>query len=541
MPLDFSTRLPVRLTVYWISLVAILAWSRTTSAGNFVVSLTEFGTETTTGSLAWAINQANSTLGHDTITINAGLEISVDHAEPIPVEHNWLARLTESVAIFGNGSRLVGNPTYVTSGGLIATKTNILGNVYSDPFHPTDVVVTRSFSFAQIGTIHADNSHIHVEISNLGADGLASFAVANEGSTLTTTGGSFTNMVNYTGYSGRAVFDARTGSTLNLDGISISSHIPFTAPFDITDEYSAFFGTIGGSDSQLNLQNSSIQDSFGAGALSWSGGVANVVSSVFSNAGGLSVVDGRDGNGDKTMDGRLNFVNSILYMQGGDNLSETNRIQAASGGEAWIVASSILYNAIATDSSSDVAYALNGMPLTATYDGVLRFNSSVVVPLNADLMFPGKTSYSEFNTGNLLADDFSYIAATDTQPGDAIKTLFGNNNILTGGKTFNFTSGDPVSVFDPLPWGATPSQQSVLIGVVPDAGPGGANQLINPINGQPILFDVYGHSRTHNGRRDIGAVQAIPEPSTWILCMAGFAGCCFSRRWRSAAGMVGKS
>jgi hypothetical protein len=34
---------------------------------------------------------------------------------------------------------------------------------------------------------------------------------------------------------------------------------------------------------------------------------------------------------------------------------------------------------------------------------------------------------------------------------------------------------------------------------------------------------------------------AVPEPSTWILCMAGIAGCCFTRRWRFAARKVAKS
>ena len=75
-----------------------------------------------------------------------------------------------------------------------------------------------------------------------------------------------------------------------------------------------------------------------------------------------------------------------------------------------------------------------------------------------------------------------------------------------------------------LPGGASPVAGSVLIGAVPDAAVGGVNELLNPIDGQPILLDVYGNPRTSNGSRDIGAVQSVPEPSVCVLIVAAGAG-----------------
>jgi hypothetical protein len=54
----------------------------------------------------------------------------------------------------------------------------------------------------------------------------------------------------------------------------------------------------------------------------------------------------------------------------------------------------------------------------------------------------------------------------------------------------------------------------VLIGAVPNAGSGGANELKSPIDNQPILLDVFGIPRvdaTHN-TRNIGALQFSGAP-----------------------------
>jgi hypothetical protein len=150
------------------------------------------------------------------------------------------------------------------------------------------------------------------------------------------------------------------------------------------------------------------------------------------------------------------------------------------------------------------------MPLTATQGGLLNFNSSVALPLNAEFFFPEKDSYSEFSSGDLIADPFSYVAATPTQDGNSVQGLFDNENILTEGDTYNLISDFGFTFFNTLPNGAVPLVDGVLVSVIPDATPGEANQLINPIDGSPITVDVFGNPRTNVlGFRDIGAVQIL--------------------------------
>jgi hypothetical protein len=251
--------------------------------------------------------------------------------------------------------------------------------------------------------------------------------------------------------------------------------------------------------------------------VAWTGGTANIVSSVIRDAGGLEILDG-------TEPGVLNFVNSILYMTGGDDLSQTNRIQAASGGEANITASSILYDALSTSELCDnVSYECNGMPLTALLDGVLNFDSSVAVPINASLAFPGQESYSEYTGGDLRADEYSFIGATDAQSASVVRAVFDKPDILTEGDTYDVQDFEDIQFFNDLPSGAFPLYRGVLAGVIPNAGSGGVNALLNPIDGQPILVDVYGQPRTNAaGYRDIGAVQ-VPEPQAFSAALLAFA------------------
>lgn len=500
---------------------SFLLMTNAASADVFGVTEDFWGTPDQTGTFAWAIDMANKTSGPDTITVQGGLEISVDSVVSSSLTEGWLATITESVRIEGNGAKLIGNPAYVTTGGLIATKTNIVASPYGPAIVGGDAINTPAFSFAQIGTLDGNNSSIAVDITDLGSDGLASIAEVRTGATLSVTGGDFTNLVNYTrkDAAGRGVFEAEAGATLNISDVSISKHYPFDTAIDAGTDAVAFFGSIIGEDAQLNLQNSTISESFGAGAIAWVGGDANIVSTVVEDAGGISISDSQK-------KGELNLVNSILYMTGGDDLSQTNRIQVAGDAVANVIASSVLIDALSVDSScTEISFECNGLPLTATLGGVLNFNSSVAVPLNAEFAFPGLDSYSEFSGGDLRADDFSFILGTPKQSEAMIWSLFGNTDILTSGETFEIDGDDTIDLFLPLPEGATPIFGEALSRVVTDAGIGGLNELINPIDGNLILFDVYGNERfSSSGRRDIGAVQGlapVPLPSSLLLLMGG--------------------
>jgi len=282
------------------------------NAADFDVTLDFWGTTSTVGSFAWAVDQANTTPGVDTIRVQSGLQIDADNGAKLASSPTWLTRFTESVTVEGNGATLVADPAYITTGGLIATKTNIVGSPYSSPLVPGDAVVRAGVSFAQVGTFGQDNSGVDVTIRNLNADGVASLLSVNDKATLSVDGGRYTNIVNYTGVDGRSAFVANNGATLNLDGIALNKNYPFGDIIAVDNDFVIFNGSISGLASTLNMQNSTITGSYGAGALNWVGGTANVVSSVLSNSGGLQI-----SGGDGGIVGTLNFTNSILELMTG--------------------------------------------------------------------------------------------------------------------------------------------------------------------------------------------------------------------------------
>jgi hypothetical protein len=92
-------------------------------AATYTVSDPNWGTSSTVNSFAWALAQANGNLGPDTISIQPGLAINVDGATA--VTGGWLTTISEALTIQGNGATLVGNPTFVSSGGTIYDKYNV--------------------------------------------------------------------------------------------------------------------------------------------------------------------------------------------------------------------------------------------------------------------------------------------------------------------------------------------------------------------------------------------------------------------------------
>jgi hypothetical protein len=484
------------------------------SADTFEVTATEWGDPADVSSMAWAVDQANKTPGKDIINIASGLKIDVGIATPaIPnAKAATLAHFTESVEIRGNGATLVGNPGFVTSAGDYATKDNIVRDVYDQAIQPTDVIVTKSYVFAQIGNYDTDNSAIEVEIQGLNGDGLIAIAKVYGGATLTIKDGRFENIVNYStvreGVSAILAFD---GSTLNLVNFELHRNFPFFSHYPSLGGDAgavAWGGAISGSNAYLNMQDSVISESYPIGAINWSG-TANIVSSVISGSGGLILEDGT-----------LNFVNSILYLgQQGEQLTETTRVIAqGAGAKINIIASTVLYDALFTEQSGceeKRSFSCLGSPLTATVGGIVDVRQSAVLPINLEFNV-SQQPYHAREGGSFRGDDYSFIAAAGDQDSDAVRALFGNQNLITGGLAFDLIN-DGVTFFNPLPGGATPAPGGVLIDGVPSAGPGESNELLSPVDGQPILTDVFGNPRVRDGKRDIGAVQAGTLPSLHVV------------------------
>lgn len=214
----------------------------------------------------------------------------------------------------GNGVTLLGYPTVATTGGTTLTKFN------PQPLVPGDVVVTKAFSFAEVAP------SVSVEINNLNINGLNGFLRIGANSVATVVNSVVANTIPY-GFTGLPVFEALSGSTLNLASVELDRINPL-AELVAGAEF-AWAGAIGGTGATLNMANSIIKGtSTSIGGVNWIDGTANIVSSIITgNAGGLSI----SGAG-----AVLNFVNSLYSTDGG--LSPISRIQAYAGGVANLIA-----------------------------------------------------------------------------------------------------------------------------------------------------------------------------------------------------------
>jgi hypothetical protein len=505
-------------------LAALLAGSalgglHTAQADTFNVTLDTWGSVGTLGSFAWAIDQANtSTATNNVISIAPGLTINVDNATATGSPSN-LATISRSVAIQGNGATLVGNPEFVTTGAQVVTKANPQAPVGSD------IVTTPSYSLFKVGTFGQANAGLAVNITNLNADGLNRIAQINQGAAFSYTGGTIVNSVNFTGTPTGPSFEAY-GAALALSNLTINRAFGFNAPIG-----TAFGGVISAEDSTLNLANSTIRNASNLGAVSLVGGTANIVSTVVTGSGGLSVT-----GGSTIATGTMNVVNSLVFMQGqvnggGDGTLAINRVIAGTGGTMILTASSVLVDALSLSGSASL---LNGVPLDADGGAINLVSSAVMGTQIQDT--PPQIAYQASNGGSMTADVYSWVRPMGGQTAADLRTLFNQPGLLTGSPGYAITvlNTDPlIEMIAPYPGEAYPVDGGVLINVVTDAN--GANQLLSPIDGTPILTDVFGNARTRLGLRDVGAVQGIPEPSTMLGLLTGLAALLGVGRRRSIA------
>ncbi len=328
------------------------------------------------------------------------------------------------------------------------------------------------------------------------------------------------------GVTARPVFEALANATLTITDTAlerINSALDSIGP--------AWSGAIAGENAMLNMLRSSIsQAAAAAGAVVWGGGTANVVSSLISQSGGLSVRD-------DSQPGVMNLVNSLVSLSAQN--SDIQRLQAFGGGELNITASSILQDALFNTYNQCDAdpYDCTGKPLTAFGGGTITLRQSVVSLINSSVpgQIPaGVMSYSNADlfsngAGTPVALDAVWVQTTPNQGPADLQDLFGNPGLLTSGIPLRLLDFGGVNAYLPLPSSADPNPNGPLIHQISDAD--GVNQLINPIDGSPILLDVFGHPRTTNGLRTIGAVQSVSIPAPLPLAGAT-AALAWSRRLR---------
>ena len=499
------------------------------SAATFDVTQVPWGDATTANSLAWAIHQANITPGFDTIRLFN--DVSVDAATVYEPATGFLTEMTDTsgLRIQGNGHALAGNPGFLTING------NYIGkDIPSRNFNLNagDQLLAPSYSFARI----ADNV-FDVSIDGMVFDGLNAVLDIGRNSLVSITNSTFQKLVPF-GYMARSAIFAAEGSTVNLTEVLMNKLSAFpNSTFGA--EYIWEVPAISGISATLNAYKTTF-DLYGtsqvAGAVSWAGGIANIVSSTITGPS-LDISGVRNSAGGIDT-GVLNLVNSIVRPAGSTSYA---RIQAFAGGVANVIASTIQFDAInSTIPSSQFCpnlYPCNGAPLQAFSNGAIHLQSSAVSVLNEafpGIQFPYSDSYDPQTgapiAGVLTADQYSYVQPVTNQNAANLEILFQQPSLITAGVAYTLdpNSNPPFDAYFDLPGGASPNPSGPLIGVVPNAD--ALNQLINPIDGSVISTDVYGNPRTSNGQRDVGAVQtAVPGPLPLLGCGAAFG---WSRRLR---------
>jgi len=480
-----------------------------TRADTFSVTSTSWGTATTAGTLAWAIDQSNNSLASgNVISIAPNLLIDVDGATAIDAALN-LAQITRSVTILGNNATLVGNPTFITSGAgsVVVTKYT------PQSFEPGDITVTPSFSFAKIGVFGQDNTGISVTMTGLNADGLNRFALLERGAALAYTSGSIVNSVNFLGAS-RGItpgFDA-SRATLTLDHVVINKAYGLDATAG---------GLIAGSDSQINVSNTTVVGTDSGPVFVLAGGTGNVVSSVFDGSGGVLAT-----GGSTIAQGTVNVVNSVVFLAGplnggaNDSFLE-NRLLAGDGGTINLTASTVIADLVSMQGTTAEA---NGVPLDAAGGTITLASSAVLVTTYDADGFHSQIGFQTSDGGSFSADAFSWVSPTPSQTVADLQALFSQPALLTGSPALpvtEFSSSPLIEMTPPMPQASYPYVGGTLIGVVPDAD--GVNKLVNPIDGFTITTDVYGYARTTGGWRNVGAVEVLQTPVPEIDL--GSAGC----------------
>ncbi len=250
------------------------------------------------------------------------------------------------------------------------------------------------------------------------------------------------------------------------------------------------------------------------------GGTTNIVSSVMNDAGGVYSYSASG-----PVAGVTNMTNSVLMMygslaSGNDANIPFNRLEAGPSATLNVEASTVTADLFSMGSET---LEQNGIPLFAD-GGTINLESTAILASTDELLHPTQTAFVAQNGGSITADAYSWMSPTPTQTAADLQTLTGQPSLLTGSPALplNVSSTTPL-VEQPLayPAGTYPVAGGVLVDVVPNAD--GANQLLNPIDNSPILVDVYGNPRTTLGSRNVGAVQAVPEPSSLALLIAGVA------------------
>ncbi|MEI7866341.1 MAG: fibronectin type III domain-containing protein [Candidatus Methylumidiphilus sp.] len=453
------------------------------------------------GSLEWAVQQANTNPGPDIINIDAGIPINADTCSVYfryvfdPVDY-YMITVTDSLTIEGNGSSLIGHMSWVDSNGY-------LNNRSMCPWSLPEVIVTNiTPGFIKVGTYSnaGANTGLTVTVKNLNMSQLNSIARVNEGASLTLDNVNPSDIWSF--YHGCG----ETPPVIGQKNVNVTIK---NSRWDRILTWSAYLvpelpgETIAAESGNLTIENSKLF-SMDAAAVSWDGTATNkvnIVTTEIFNTGGIAV------RGDVT----TNFVNSLFYADPLSNVRMDQRFVNASTGPMNLFASTFLFTSLECDQQCQ-DLGSPGYFYSTQYGGAINFQQSgigVGWPGAAAGVYLLKTLTA--NPNIFSADQYTFMQPDGPSNTAAqLQTITNQPLLLTSPPAF---ATNPPPLFSAGAW-ASPLSPGVLIGAVPDAGTGGTNELKSPIDNQTILLDVFGTPRvnTTNNTRNIGALQYSGTP-----------------------------
>ena len=466
-----------------VATLPLLVVSVQATAATF--SVTAKDCATSPGGYEWAIEQANNSPGHDIISIDVPVFTvsSCTHigneSEPPP--------FTESVDIVGNGNWVVGNYAWIDT----------MGNLNPLNQCPPGGArwLNKGGSLISVGEPNADASGIEVAINNLNMDRLITVGSVRRNAKLTIEDSRLENIWSISECNA-PIISAKPGADLTLRRTSIvNASVPASGVYSIF--WPVTTALIHGGDSgsgeggDLIMENVTIDRLWGDNSLAvwWNGGSVKVVSSAFYNSHGFWLEN-------ITAD----FVNSVYSTTESGHFSDNFLLgyNAVLNSEAstFVWANFECQNCNITKGTG--SNATRGLGFLGAELPSVRFKSTAlgsIVPQSAPLEMLWGNDPKEYES-----DALTWVQPTVGQ--DAFELAA----ILPSASTA--TPGLPNYVFGPVIVREIPVLDGVLVEVVPNAGPGGINELFSPIDGSPITVDVNGVPRVYaNGTRNIGAVQ----------------------------------
>ena len=456
------------------------------------------------GTLEWAVQQANANPGPDIINVYFGLEIDGDTCSlgfwtlPVPdaVDY-YMVNVTDSLTIEGNGARIIGHMGWVDSSG------NLNGHEICPWSLPGVVVTNIPPGFMKVGKFRdaAANAGLTVTVKNLNIKQLNGIARVNDGASLTLDNVNASDIWSVYHGCGDAALIGQNNVNVTLKNSRWDRILTWSAYLvpEVPGE------TIAAESGSLNIENSKLF-SFDSASVSWSGTATdkvNIVSTEIFNSGGIAV------RGDVT----TNVVNSLFYADPLSHERLDQRFVNASSGPMNLIASTFLFVELKCGQLCQEA-ASPGYFYSTLPGGAINFQQSAVGvgwpdPVASAGAYLLRTISANPNV--FSADQYTFMQPDGpSNTPEILRDITHQPLLLTSGLAF---STDPPPLFSAGAW-ATPLSPGVLIGAVPNAGTGGANELKSPIDNQPILLDVFGTPRVNatDNTRNIGALQYSGTP-----------------------------